>query len=265
LASLVSATRDCGAVFHLAAVSNVNLAFKFPVYTVDLNALGTAKLLEAVRINKVDRLIFASTVWVYAGVREEGMLPEHTPFYLPDAGHIYTSSKIAAEMFIHNYHRLYGQKFTILRYGIPYGPRMREELVIAIFVKRALEGKPLTIQGAGDQYRNYIYISDLASANVLALSKEDAVNRVFNLEGPRPVTVREVAETIREILGSSVTIEYSEARPGDYKGKIASNEKATKLLGWAPRIDFREGMTRYIKWFLATQPVKVRAEPAGPM
>ena len=85
--------------------------------------------------------------------------------------------------------------FTILRYGIPYGPRARGGTVLATFVKRALNGEPLTIFGEGDQFRNFIYVEDLAEGNVVAL-KDVAINQTYNLEGKRPVTVREVAETV---------------------------------------------------------------------
>jgi UDP-glucose 4-epimerase len=248
LSSLIQATKGCEYIFHLAAVSNVNQAYKYPVYTVQVNLVGTVNVLEAARLNGVRRVFFASTVWVYTGTRDEGPLTEEAPFYLPDAGHIYTSSKIAGEMIVHNYWQLYKQPFTILRYGIPYGPRMREELVIPIFVKKALTGEPITIQGDGSQYRNYIYIDDLARAHLLALDKK-AENQVYNLEGPEKISIRQVAETIQKILGSHVKIEYVPARPGDYKGKEVSSEKAKKELGWEPKISFEEGMRRYIEWY----------------
>lgn len=247
LAAVRRATEGCEVVYHLAAVSNVNHAFKDPVYTVELNIAGTANVLEAARLNAVRRVLFASTVWVYTGSRGEGPLTEDTPFHIPDAGHIYTTSKIASEMILHNYATLYKLPFTILRYGIPYGPRMREELVIPIFVRRAFAGEPLTVQGDGKQYRNYIYIDDLAEAHLLALRPE-AENQVYNLEGPWAVSVRDVAETIRRILGETVRIETLPARPGDYGGKTVSSEKAARELGWRPKVPFEEGMRRYIAW-----------------
>jgi UDP-glucose 4-epimerase len=255
--SLISATKGLDAIFHLAAVSNVDYAFKFPVYSVNLNILGTTKVLEAARVNGLKQVIFASTVWVYTGCRDTGMLTEETPFYLPDAGHVYTSSKIAAEMIIHNYAALYGQKFTILRYGIPFGPRMREELVIPIFVRRALKGEPLMIKGSGNQYRNYIYIDDLARFHTLVLENEKAINQVYNLEGPDPITIRQIAETIRDIIGSNIRVEVTEQRAGDYAGKTASAEKAKRELDWAPAIDFKTGMQRYIEWYRSNSFPKV--------
>jgi UDP-glucose 4-epimerase len=248
LSALIQATKGCDYLFHLAAVSDVNYAHKYPVYTVDLNINGTANVLEAARLNGVRRVLFASTVWVYTGTRGDGALTEDEPFHLPDAGHIYTSSKIASEMIIHNYWQLYRQPFTIMRYGIPYGPRMREELVIPIFIRKALGGEPIVIQGDGSQYRNYVYIDDLAGAHLLALSPR-AENQVYNLEGARKITIKDIADTINKVLGGGVRVEYVPARPGDYAGKEVSAEKIRRELEWEPKVDFEAGMRHTIEWF----------------
>ena len=248
LSALIQATKNCDYIFHLAAVSNVNYAHKYPVYTVDLNINGTANVLESARLNGIRRVFFASTVWIYTGTRGNGVLGEDEPFYLPDAGHIYTSSKIAAEMIIHNYWQLYKQPFTILRYGIPYGPRMREELVIPIFISKALKGDPIMIEGDGSQFRNYVYIDDLARAHVLALS-ERAENQVYNLEGLEKISIADVASTIDKVLGGGVRIEHTSARPGDYAGKEVSARKILQDLEWEPRVKFEEGIKRTIEWF----------------
>lgn len=247
LDGLLRATKRCEAVFHLAAVSNVNDAFREPVETVLVNVGGTANVWEAARRNDVGRAVLASTVWVYTGASRDGALDEEAPFHLPSAGHIYTSSKIAAELVVHNYFDLYGQPFTILRYGIPYGPRMRDELVIAKFVRAALSGDPITITGDGLQYRNYVYIDDLADAHVLALG-ESGENQVFNLEGREPVSIRRVAESVKEILGAHVRIELLPARPGDFGGLEVSAHKAQRVLGWEARTPFDEGLRRYVEW-----------------
>ncbi|MCU1266814.1 MAG: Capsular polysaccharide biosynthesis protein [Acidobacteria bacterium] len=259
LSALINATRGCDYLFHLAAVSNVNHAHKNPVYTVDLNIKGTANVLEAARVNGIKRVLFASTVWVYTGARSSGSLTEEEPFHLPDTGHIYTSSKIASEMIIHNYWQLYGQPFTILRYGVPYGPRMRDELVIPIFIRKGMQGEPIVIEGDGSQYRNYVYIDDLARAHLLALSGR-AENQVYNLEGRRRITIKQIAETINEVLGGGVKIEYLAARPGDYAGKEVSAQKILRELEWEPKIDFEEGMRRTIEWF---RPLYQRVRGAG--
>jgi len=250
LGGLVLATRDIDAVFHLAAVSNVNDAYDHPVGTVRINVTGTVNVFEASRRNGVGRTVLASTVWVYAGAHGDAPLDESAPFHLPSAGHIYTSSKIAGELIAHNYNELYDTPFTILRYGIPFGPRMREQLVIPRFVRMALDGDTITVHGDGSQFRNYVYVEDLADAHVLALSK-DAENDVFNLEGAEPITIRRVTEAIRECLDIPMTVEFGESRPGDYAGKEVSREKVKRVLGWVPTTSFEDGMRSYVDWYLA--------------
>jgi UDP-glucose 4-epimerase len=160
---------------------------------------------------------------------------------------LYTTAKAASEMICKDYYTLYGLPFTILRYGTAYGPRSRGEDVIAIFVKRALSHQPLTIHGDGNQSRNFISVEDLAEGNVAAL-KDIAENKTYNLEGMRPITVKEVAETVKKLVGD-VEIEYKAGRPGDFEGKIVSAEKAKRELGWKPKVEFEEGVRRYIEWY----------------
>ena len=236
-ASVLSATKGCGAIFHLAAVSNVNYAFEHPVYTVDLNILSTAKVLEAARVNGVKRVVFASTVWVYSGATEE-QVDEDTPFSISGAGHIYTSSKIAAEYLFHDYAKLYKQEFTILRYGIPYGPRMRDELLIPIFIRKALKGEPLTIAGDGAQYRNFVHRRPGA--------------QTFWPWTPRPptapttrkdrITIKEVAEAVRR----SGTRSRHPARPGTTAEGVGTRPRGA---GLDPFRGFDEGMRRTIAWY----------------
>jgi len=250
LSSVLSATRGAEHVFHLAAVSNVNIAHKYPVYTIALNVMGTAHVLEAARINGAARVYLASTIWVYNGSPNGQPADESQPFYLNGAGHIYTSSKIAAEMLCHNYHQLYHVPVTVLRYGIPYGPRMREELLIPVFLKKALTGQPLTIAGQGDQFRKFMYVTDLAQAHLRAMS-EQAANQTYNLEGTRKVTVLEVAQGIRRFVGDQVRIEFLPERPGDFSGKEVTAEKALQELDWSPTVEFEAGLERTVAWFRA--------------
>ncbi len=248
LSSVLAATKGAEHIFHLAAVANVNYAYKYPVYSTALNVMGTTHILEAARINGAQRVYLASTVWVYNGAPNGKPADETVPFYLEGAGHIYTSSKMAAEMICHNYFQLYKVPFTILRYGIPYGPRMREELLIPIFIKKALNGQPLTISGRGEQYRNFVYVRDMAEAHVLAM-KNDAANQTYNLEGTRKVTVLEVAEGIKKVLGDDVKLEFVPSRPGDFGGKEVTATKARQELDWYPTVSFEEGLRRTVDWF----------------
>lgn len=248
--SVLEATKGADYIFHLAAMSNVNHAFEKPVYSVELNVVGTVNVLEAARKNNCKRVFFASTVWVYTGCNGT-YVNEEAPFFMPGAGHIYSSTKIAGEFFMCDYQKLYGVPYTILRYGIPYGPRMRMELVIPIFLKKAFNGEPIAITGDGSQYRNFIYVEDLADAHILALDNR-AENQILNLEGMRRISIREVAETIKALVDNDVKIEYVPARPGDYEGKEASNDKIKRLLGWEPKVDFEDGMRKTIEWFKQT-------------
>ena len=246
--SVLSATRGVEHVFHLAAVSNVNTAHRYPVYTTGLNVMGTTHVLESARINGAARVHLASTVWVYNGIPGDNPADESVPFYLNGAGHIYTSSKIASEMICHNYHQLYGVGVTVLRYGIPYGPRMREELLIPVFLRKALNGEPLTVSGTGDQFRKFIYVSDLAHAHLLAM-RDEAANQTFNLEGTERVTVLDVANGIRRLVGDHVQIEFTPQRPGDFAGKEVTGEKARRELNWEPTILFEDGLKVTVDWF----------------
>ena len=157
-------------------------------------------------------------------------------------------TKMASEMICHNYSQLYNVPFTVLRYGIPYGPRMREELLIPIFIKKALSNAPLTVSGKGEQYRNFVYIRDMAEAHVLAM-QDIAKNQTYNLEGNRKVTVLEVAEGIRKAVGDHVKIDFVPARPGDFGGKDVTAEKARRELGWSPTVSFEDGLRTTVEWF----------------
>jgi len=245
---LERAMRGCDAVFHLAAVSDVNTAFADPVAAVAANVTGTTNVWEAARRNDVGRAVLASTVWVYGAADGEEPLDEAAPFGLARTGHIYTATKLAGELVAHSYQALYGQPFTILRYGIPYGPRMRDDLVIARFVRMALAGDRITVDGDGTQARYYVHVADLAAAHVLALG-DAAENHVFNLEGDEPVSVRRIVESLDRIVPGHLEVEYRPARAGDYSARRVANDKARLLLGWEPTTGFEEGLRRYVEWF----------------
>jgi UDP-glucose 4-epimerase len=189
-------------------------------------------------------VIYGSTTWVYGGA-DADVVDEETHLGPPD--HLYTATKLTSEYYCLNYDKLYGVATTILRYGIPFGPRARDAAVIPIFVKKALDGDPLTIAGDGSQYRRFVYVEDLAEGNVLAL-KPVAAHRTYNLDGTESITIRQLAEAIQRILGK-VEIQYTEGRAGDFSGKECLSVRAERELGWKPRTPFEEGLRRYIEWF----------------
>ena len=232
-------------VYILAAMADVNDVYKNPAQAGEVNIMGVANVLEAAKRSGVGRVILASTVWIYEMAQEK--INEEASLAPFEVKHVYTASKVAAELYCHAYKELYQQDFTILRYGIPYGSRARGGTVIALFVRKALNGEPITIMGDGSQYRSFIYVEDLAAGNTAAL-QEVAINQTYNLEGSRPVTIKEIAEIIQKLVGHT-KIEYKESRPGDYSGSIVSAAKAKSELGWEPKISFEEGMRRYIEWY----------------
>src|SRR5205814_2672363 len=129
----------------------------------------------------------SSTVWVYAATHGDEV-DETTLFDLDTDRHLYVSEKIAAELLCRDYANLFGRPFTVLRYGIPFGPRMRSDLVIAAFMLRAMRGEPLRIDGDGMQQRRFVYVEDLAAAHVNVLKKV-AENRTYNLESNETISI----------------------------------------------------------------------------
>jgi UDP-glucose 4-epimerase len=252
--ALRDAIRGMDAVFHLAAVADVNDVARHPVAAIDLNVGGTLRVLEAAKQGGVGRVIFASTVWVYSSVDAgAGDVVDEEACFAPGASRqIYTSSKIAGELLCHDYWNAHQLPFTILRYGIPYGPRMRPSLVIPIFVRKALAGEALTVAGDGSQHRKFVYVEDLARAHVLALA-DRAANQTYNLDGREQVTILRIAETVLRLTGAERPIEFIPARSGDYAGADVSSEKARRELGWEAQIDFEEGMRRTVPWLMAEQ------------
>ena len=245
LDTLRMALNGIDVVFHLGAVADVKDVFEEPHYSESINVRGTINVLEAARRSgQIKRVIYASTTWVYSDCADD-FVDETTP--LPAPSHLYTATKLAGEYYCLAYSKLYDLGITILRYGIPYGPRARGAAVIPIFVAKALRSEPLTIAGDGSQFRKFIYVEDLAEGNVLAL-KSIAKNKIYNLDGKERVTIKQIAETVQKLLGD-VRIESVPARPGDFSGKEASSELAKKELGWEPRVSFEEGVRRYIEWY----------------
>jgi UDP-glucose 4-epimerase len=246
--TLRAAVRGCDAVLHLAAVSDVNLVVEDPEHAELVNARGTHALLEAARLEGVDRVLYASTVWVYGGANGPGPHDEDVMLALPE--HFYTATKLAGEMYCHAYGNLFGLGHTILRFGIPYGPRAREATVVAAFVARANAGKQITINGDGRQSRQFVYVEDLAAGIVAALSPV-AAGRVYNLVGAQSVSVREIADTVREIV-ADVPIVHVPSRLADLESAEISAERAARELGWRPTTPFVEGVRRYVEWLTPT-------------
>lgn len=237
-------------VYLIAAEANVNRFYESPLFSNDITANATLSVLEAARRTGVARVILASTEWVYGSLPEAGeeYITEDTPF-TDNPDHIYTSSKIAAELFCKNYRSLYGVNYTIMRYGIPFGERARPETVTPIFIRRIARGEPITIHGDGSQSRQFIYVKDLARGNAACLNPA-AENQIFNLNGKKRISVIQIVKTIEEILGKKASVAFVEDRKGNFKGRFISSEKARRLLGWEAALDYEAAMRMYVAQFL---------------
>ena len=238
---LLNACRDVEVVYHLAAVADVYTAIQNPELTLKVNELGTINLLKACTAKEVERVILASTTWVYG--RAEGIVTEETPIPPPD--HIYTKTKIGQEQLLITWQKHYDLPYTILRYDIPYGPGMRSNMAIAIFDRKAMRKEPITIFGDGSQGRCWIYVEDLAEGNVKAMTPQ-AKNQVINLAGEEFVTINQIVEQLKQHFGE-IPVEHKPPRPGDFKGVIVKIDKAKQLLNWQPKTKFTQGLAKYIE------------------
>ncbi len=253
--ALQSAVAGCDVIAHLAAVSDVNHVVDDPARAEAVNARGTALLLDAARAQDVPHVVYASTIWVYGNARGAEPLDEDTPLALP--AHLYTASKLAGEMYCRSYGELYGLEHTILRFGIPYGPRSRLATVLAAFVERALAGRTLMIAGDGSQSRQFVYVEDLARGVAAALAPP-VPNRIYNLVGDETVTVREIAETVRRLV-APVEIVHVDSRPADLRSMRISGARAARELDWFATTPFADGAHRYVESVMRT---KRRPQPA---
>jgi len=238
--NVFDATKDVEAVFHLAAIADVNVAVADPDLCLAVNELGTLNLLRASSGREVNRFLLASTVWVYG--KSEGVVTEQTP--IPPPLDTYTKTKIGQEHLVHSWCSSHSLSYTILRYDIPYGPGMRGNMAIASFVRRAMRKEPISIYGEGSQGRCWVFIEDLVHANCLAMG-EKARNEIINLAGNEFMTISQIVDLLERAFGS-IPVKHEPPRSGDFKGVLTNIEKARTLLGWSPKTSFSEGLSRYI-------------------
>ena len=187
------------AVYNFAALADLNAALDRPLETVRVNVLGNVQVLEACRLSRVKRFVYASTVYVYS--RQGGF---------------YRCSKQAAEQYVEEYQRVYGLDYTILRYGSLYGPRADRNNGLFRIVQGALKTGVVRYQGSRDALREYIHVEDAARASVAALG-DDFCNQSVVLTGMEPMRVQDLLKMLAEILGITKEIEFIEdEQPGHY-------------------------------------------------
>jgi UDP-glucose 4-epimerase len=253
---LRAAMEGCDAVIHLAAQADVNEVLEDPVEAERRNVRGTLAVLEAARHTQVRRVVYASTIWAYSDTPAD-CHDEELPLHAP--AHLYTATKLAGELYCHAYGELYGVEHTILRFGIPYGPRARQAAVIPAFTTRALAGESLTLAGDGSQTRPFVYVEDLAGGVVRALAPA-ARNRTYNLVSANETAIRDTAAAIRDVVGD-VEVVQGPRRAGDFAGAPVSAARAEQDLGWTATTPFEEGIRRYVEWHRAAMPSVVPGRP----
>lgn len=187
---LNNVVKDCVAVYNYAAIADLNEALSKPVETARINILGNVQVLEACRVHKVPRYIYASTVYVHS--REGGF---------------YRCSKQAAENYVEEYQRSYGLDYTVLRYGSLYGPRSDSHNGLWRIVKEILDTGVVKYEGNVESVREYIHVEDAARASVLALG-EDFKNQHVVLTGQEPMRVLDMLKMLAEILGIEKEVQF---------------------------------------------------------
>jgi UDP-glucose 4-epimerase len=238
---LHDAAKDVETVFHLAAISDVNVSATDPELCLRVNELGTLNLLRACSGRDIEHFVLASTVWAYG--RTLGIVTEESP--IPPPNDIYTKTKIGQEHLTFSWCQMHSLPYTILRYDIPYGPRMRANMAIANFVRRAIRKQPITIYGDGKQGRCWIFVDDLAQAHCLVMSRK-AENETINLAGKEFVTISDIVAGLSKTFGD-IPIKHEPPRASDFVGVRTSIEKASRILGWTPATSFTQGLDRYVQ------------------
>lgn len=233
------------AALHLAAQTIVGSSLEHPDIDARVNVLGTLQVLEGCRQHGVERIIFASSAAVYGDVAELPV-PEEAP---GQPASFYGLSKLTAERYIQMYHALYGLNYLILRYANVYGERQGdrgEGGVVSIFAGCLCRNNRLNIYGDGGQTRDFVYVGDVAAANVAAVTTPQT-NRILNISSQTETSVNELAALFAEIAGEAACPAYHPARSGDILRSTLRNREACAALDWQPRIGLREGLERTYK------------------
>ena len=246
--ALRAAMRSCDGVVHLAAVADVDEVALDPCAPISSTRAARPWCSAAARDEEIRHLVYGSTIWVYGSVPGAQVLDEDVLLASPD--HFYTATKLAGEMYCRSYGHMFGLEPTILRFGIPHGPRARAATVVAKFVARALAGEPISINGDGHQARQFVYVEDLADGVVAALT-DDARGRTYNLVGDETVSVREIAGIVKDLVGD-VDIVHVAGRLGDLGQVRISSARARAELGWRATTIFADGVARYVEWLAGT-------------
>lgn len=228
-------------VNHHAAQIDVRRSVADPMLDARVNVLGLLHVLELCRRNAVKKIIFSASGGTYYG--ECGHPARETAPPAPLSP--YGVAKLAGEHYLRAYRDLHGLRYTVFRYGNVFGPRQDphgEAGVVAIFCNRLLSGEPVLIFGNGKQQRDYVYVGDVARANLLALRR--GVDDVFNIGTGRALSVNDLFAALKKASGVSVPFERRPARPGELFRSVLDASKARRALGWSPQVSLEGGLRK---------------------
>lgn len=233
-------------VVHIAARAGVRPSIKEPQLYCDVNVMGTTNLLEMAKDYKIKKFIFASSSSVYGENKKVPFCEEDNVDYPISP---YAATKKAGELICFTYHHLYNLPVCCLRFFTVYGPRQRPEMAIHKFTRLIYEGKSIPVYGDGSSKRDYTYIDDII-AGITAAIKKDMAYEIINLGESKTVGLSELISLIEENLQKKVVIEWLPLQPGDVPVTFADIDKARRLLGYNPGVDIKEGISRFVNWFL---------------
>jgi len=238
-------TDDYDVIVHLAAKAGVRPSIQDPIGYQEVNVKGTQNLLELARHRGIKQFIFGSSSSVY-GVNPNVPWKEDDCVLKPISP--YASTKVSGELLGHVYSHLYEIRFIALRFFTVYGPRQRPDLAIHKFAQLMLKGEPLPIYGDGSSRRDYTYIDDIIEGVRKAMDYTATLYEVINLGNNQTVSLLEMVRTLEEALGIKAKLEFLPPQPGDVPQTWADMEKAERLLGFRPKIEFKKGIHNFVEW-----------------
>jgi UDP-glucose 4-epimerase len=246
-----AAIRGVEVVFHQGALPSVPRSVQDPLTTTAVNVEGTLNVLLAARDEGVRRIVNASSSSVYGN---DGALPR-VETQAPDPISPYAVAKLAAERFCTSFSRVYGMEIVSLRYFNVFGPRQdptsQYAAVVPRFIRAVADGDAVTVYGDGEQSRDFTFVDNVVSANLLAADAPDVSGEIVNVATGGSVTVNALAEAIGALLDRPVEKTFEPAREADVLASWADIAAAERLLGYRPQVDFADGLRRTADYLLA--------------
>jgi UDP-glucuronate 4-epimerase len=231
-------------VIHLAAKAGVRPSIKNPASYYDVNVNGTLNMLEAMRKNKIGRMLFASSSSVY-GNNKKIPFAESDNVDFPVSP--YAASKKACELLCHTYHHLFDMDIFCLRFFTVYGPRQRPDLAINKFTRALLNDEPITLFGDGSTSRDYTHISDILQGIGQAMENLKGFG-IFNLGESNAISLKELVALLENSTGKKADIKYLPMQDGDVLRTFADISRAKSVLGYNPVVNIADGISNYVEW-----------------